>query len=1461
MKRLTLLLLLAATPLLAGTLVQETAREFSAAADFNGDSFPDVLVLDKTSGIFRIGYGSPLSALNFADARPSGLGTVTGCAVGKLNGITSDSFAATTPTANRAHILSPQTTDYTEPHEVHAVGVGAKLLAAFDLPNGPSPTPEDDLISLATQLRAVRSNAGTWTLLSQATVSDGEVSYGNPLVPATAAAPLFGYMRGDEFHAWELNGVATTEVLTATGLPLGSAFIAATFEAPRADVIFYTPGQPTVRVRRINLGVPWTFSAETLATFSVPIEQLVAVSEPTGPKVLARFIDGSLAVFGYTAASGFTAPQPLTPTGAAGVLSGIVPMAGNRFHLLFAPAAGAASATAVTFQHGTSGWGQTAITALSAHRPLAASANVMLLASPLFRSEEVALLRRYRAADWSTGVAVGGGPFNVIAQSGTYGGAVVGIGTPAAQTLGSAAAAPGGTAVNQLHPQFSLFSFSSTLGSTVEDVSIAPDSGTYPSAVKITFSGVSGGSSVFYRLSASAPFGTWSAGSAPWVFSPTTVEYYVRTAAGQVSPTRSAHYQFSRPPAQQDQDGDGVPDFVEIARGLHPGGGPDSDGDGFSDRDEIAANTDPNDISSKPAAAASPLNTMLVDVSARLQDAGKPRPGAAVVVTDPFGNPVGVDTIGADDFAHVTALGVLPEHEFLVARTPEHFDATPTHGNARHGREMIALIPTTPIEPWSFGTTSWSWGGVNWVAGSTNWNAGLGAADGFDAGWSDSQLAPEWGSSAPDFTSAAWEIAFRAAANPGEQPFVEVTVTPMSSLTALIAGKLIGDQLAVRSDTAVDGTMLAFDATLTSTFTALRLPDAAHPSAPSFRVQALLRDLDTALGGSDAGSVALRKIANAVYARHEALSPADLATLPMPLTALATFVKTGALPVEYDLAGTALIAADIVDASNKIANAAAALGVRPSSTFTLYTRPLASPAGLTLVQDSGSATFALFGSNLGASFLAAHLPPGTPISVRAYTDLPNVAGMTSLEVISLEILALPTLGVDTPGSFAFQTTGSQVAEGVGTHTVTVMRTAGSRGAVSVSYALGGTGTVKAATSPADFTFTAGTLDFADDETSKTITIDIVQDVLLEGSEVFALTLSAPTGGAILGVVSTHTVVITDDDVLVPVAAGYAGLLNGDFAATGYGLVTLRTTASGVLSGRILVDGVTFHFSGKFGASGLFNKTFKLGSGLALVRPTLALQMQNDGSFSGVWDKANGTTFAIEGNKNATIAEGGKFTAHLRGNGASGFFLATVKTNGITILVGSLPDGTKLSASTNISITNQLSLAFGLYKSKAGHLFGPSTITGETTERVLAGDLRWTKPATSLAPIGVSDARIQLAGHVWMPPAIGVRVVPDFDATNGSTTFTLDSGDLAAPIVKSAILTTKNTFSITPKTAEKLVLFVSTSNGYFGGSFIHSDGIRRTIKGAVVQSHTGQGVIEAFFPGVTMPGIVMNIPPL
>ncbi len=126
-------------------------------------------------------------------------------------------------------------------------------------------------------------------------------------------------------------------------------------------------------------------------------------------------------------------------------------------------------------------------------------------------------------------------------------------------------------------------------------------------------------------------------------------------------------------------------------------------------------------------------------------------------------------------------------------------------------------------------------------------------------------------------------------------------------------------------------------------------------------------------------------------------------------TALDVFVRTGSLPPEYDLAGTGLTPADRAAASAKIAAITTALGARPSAMLTLTTRTTASPTGLTLLAGAGGTIYALFESDLAATALPADLPPGTPLTVLAYTDLPAVAGLPALEVISLDLTSLPLL--------------------------------------------------------------------------------------------------------------------------------------------------------------------------------------------------------------------------------------------------------------------------------------------------------------------------------------------------------------------------------------------------------------------------------------------------------------------
>src|SRR5262249_29361987 len=90
-----------------------------------------------------------------------------------------------------------------------------------------------------------------------------------------------------------------------------------------------------------------------------------------------------------------------------------------------------------------------------------------------------------------------------------------------------------------------------------------------------------------------------------------------------------------------------------------------------------------------------------------------------------------------------------------------------------------------------------------------------------------------------------------------------------------------------------------------------------------------------------------------------------------------------------------------------------------------------------------------------------------------------------------------------PGALQFSAPSYTVNENQGTITVTVTRTGGSAGSVSVNYATSD-GTANAGS---DYTASAGTLTFADGELTKTFTIPILDDTAVEPDETVNLTLS------------------------------------------------------------------------------------------------------------------------------------------------------------------------------------------------------------------------------------------------------------------------------------------------------------------------------------------------------------------
>jgi hypothetical protein len=167
--------------------------------------------------------------------------------------------------------------------------------------------------------------------------------------------------------------------------------------------------------------------------------------------------------------------------------------------------------------------------------------------------------------------------------------------------------------------------------------------------------------------------------------------------------------------------------------------------------------------------------------------------------------------------------------------------------------------------------------------------------------------------------------------------------------------------------------------------------------------------------------------------------------------------------------------------------------------------------------------------------------PGNPADdLVYYTAFKSYTGSdtftyTVADTAGVEATATITISVTAPAASMLQFSSSDfsVGEGAGVATITVTRTGSASGAVSVQYS-----TTDGTAGSADYTPRSGTLSFASGETSKTFTVTILDDNLVEDNEFFNLVLTAPTGGASLGNLGNAVVTIIDNDNpdLPPVAS-------------------------------------------------------------------------------------------------------------------------------------------------------------------------------------------------------------------------------------------------------------------------------------------------------------------------------------
>jgi len=172
-------------------------------------------------------------------------------------------------------------------------------------------------------------------------------------------------------------------------------------------------------------------------------------------------------------------------------------------------------------------------------------------------------------------------------------------------------------------------------------------------------------------------------------------------------------------------------------------------------------------------------------------------------------------------------------------------------------------------------------------------------------------------------------------------------------------------------------------------------------------------------------------------------------------------------------------------------------------------------------------------------------------------------------MLLMGISAGVSLAATGTGTLQFSQATYTVKESAGKASVTVTRTGGSLGIVTVDFATSD----DTAIAGTDYTATNGTLSFGAGVTSKSFSVVVTNDTLNEPDRTLGLSLSNATGGAVLGVQSNAVLVIKDDDpagVISFAFANYSEVESTRRAA----IAVVRTggTAGGVTVDYATADG-------------------------------------------------------------------------------------------------------------------------------------------------------------------------------------------------------------------------------------------------------------------------------------------------
>ncbi len=301
-----------------------------------------------------------------------------------------------------------------------------------------------------------------------------------------------------------------------------------------------------------------------------------------------------------------------------------------------------------------------------------------------------------------------------------------------------------------------------------------------------------------------------------------------------------------------------------------------------------------------------------------------------------------------------------------------------------------------------------------------------------------------------------------------------------------------------------------------------------------------------------------------------------------------TFAITLSSPSGATLVSPSAAIVTIVENDSSLSFATNAVAVNENGTLSLVVTRTGGTAGAVAVDYltvDGTATAGTDFTNTSGTLTFTNGQASRTITVPLINDS-SVEGNESFTLAITNATGGAIVGMhgsvavtirDNDSIFNFSTNAVTASESAASVALTVTRAGGVVGPATVHYAAtNGTASVGS-----DFKALNGTLNFAAGETSKTISLQPINDTVVESDETLTVTLDTPTGEGAIGTNNVVTVTLTDDDSLIGFASS---TLSVDEASTN---MTLTVTRTGTLT---LTNTIAFAFKAVSATSADFRGT-------------------------------------------------------------------------------------------------------------------------------------------------------------------------------------------------------------------------------------------------------------------------------